>query len=103
MKKLRVYKYSLNITGDMEYIHPIHENTRFVSILSVGLDPQTAGLCLWALVDIECQLEGSRTICYQVVGTGAEDPIVVKNPKRNFLGTAICGSLVFHVFGHLKS
>lgn len=60
-------------------------------ILSVGADPATGNPAFWALVD-DTQPKEERE--FRVFGTGHEIDV----PVDWYVGTAICGPFVWHVF-----
>ena len=79
-----IWKYTLEIT-DLQTV----EMPSGAIILSV--DNQDGSLCLWALVDTEAAKE---EVCIEIIGTG--NPVF--SATRQFIGTVLMGSLVWHVF-----
>ena len=85
----RIWKYELAITDTQEVMMP-----QGALILSVA--NQNGKLCLWAMV-VPANPDSRRII--EIIGTG--NPFEVDTGiDRKFIGTAIIGSLVWHVFEH---
>lgn len=87
---MRIWKYELQIEDIQEVAMP-----QFAELLSVA--NQQGQLCLWAMVD------ASRSMairCIEIIGTG--NPVAVDmGLERKFIGTAIVGHFVWHVFERL--
>lgn len=83
----RIFKYTLEITSDQTVQMP-----QGAWILSVA--NQGGNLCLWAMVDIDCNLHPRHI---EVIGTGHR---VVQDMgvERTFIGTVLINQFVWHVF-----
>jgi len=80
----RIFKYTLEITSDQTVQMP-----QDAQILSVA--NQNGNLCLWAMVDIDCPPHPRHI---EIIGTG----LPVPDSQRLFIGTAVIGQFVWHVF-----
>lgn len=87
---MRVFKYSLseNLLSANDVVSMHGENPK---VVHVGPDPGTGALCVWAEVDESQPLHTHDCL---IRGTGHPSP----GPEYRHIGSAICGSLVWHVY-----
>lgn len=85
-----IYKYELEPMNTESIVMPVGAKLLHV-------DNQKGKLCLWALVDTSPTVQHSIRMI-TVVGTG-QKLWEAENGKRNvYIGTAIIGDFVWHVF-----
>ena len=92
---MKVFKYTINVKYSDTVVLSLPLNARLLRV-----DEQQRAICLWALVDDQCDVFEDRTI--RVAGTGHEidGPGHVLQHINTFLVEG--GRLVFHAFEVLK-
>ena len=88
-----VYKYALAPAAPTTIDHLMPHGA---VVLSVGIDPHGA-LCLWALVDIQSP-HPKMPRRFLTVGTGQATPLLEDVAHKQFVGTVLQGSFVWHIF-----
>ena len=87
-----IWKYEV----EPDFVNQVYEMPTGAVILSFGFDANSS-MCFWALVDDQAPKENHTVAC---VGTGWPIDNAMGNDARYscFIGTAVCGSYVWHLF-----